>query len=163
DPNGVYSHSTLRLDAGRYPTGPDEVAVTADVATIFDLSVGDVWQQDGHSRLVVGIVENPLDLLDRFVLVAPGQATPPAHGTLLIRATTQEFDAAPPLHGADIQIRPAGEDRSAALQVLILSTVGLLFIGLIAVAGFTVMAGRRLRALGMLGAIGATDRHVRLV
>jgi putative ABC transport system permease protein len=39
----------------------------------------------------------------------------------------------------------------------------LLFVGLLAVAGFTVMAQRRLRALGMLGAIGATDRHVRMV
>ena len=30
-------------------------------------------------------------------------------------------------------------------------------------AGFTVMAQRRLRALGMLGSLGATDRHIRLV
>ena len=34
---------------------------------------------------------------------------------------------------------------------------------LLAVAGFAVIAQRRLRALGMLGALGATDRHVRLV
>jgi putative ABC transport system permease protein len=47
--------------------------------------------------------------------------------------------------------------------VLVLSTLGLLFVGLMAVAGFTVMAQRRLRALGMLGSIGATDRHIRLV
>ena len=47
--------------------------------------------------------------------------------------------------------------------VLVLGTLGLLFVGLLAVAGFTVMAGRRLRALGMLGSIGASDRHVRLV
>ena len=32
-----------------------------------------------------------------------------------------------------------------------------------AVAGFTVMAQRRLRALGMLASLGATDKHVRLV
>jgi putative ABC transport system permease protein len=46
---------------------------------------------------------------------------------------------------------------------LVLGTIGLLFVGLMAVAGFTVMAQRRLRALGMLGALGATHRHVRLV
>jgi putative ABC transport system permease protein len=40
---------------------------------------------------------------------------------------------------------------------------GLIFIGLVAVAGFSVMAQRRLRALGMLSAIGATERNVRLV
>jgi putative ABC transport system permease protein len=163
EPNGVFSHPALRLVAGRYPTGPDEVAVTADVATIFDLSIGDTWRQEGHSRRVVGIVENPLNLLDRFALVAPGEASPPDHVTILIRATAQKFDAAPPLNGAEIQIRPSGENRAAAIQVLILTTVGLLFIGLVAVASFTVMAGRRLRALGMLGAIGATDRHMRLV
>ena len=39
----------------------------------------------------------------------------------------------------------------------------MLLIGLVAVGGFTVLAQRRLRALGMLGALGATDRNVRLV
>ncbi len=47
--------------------------------------------------------------------------------------------------------------------MLVFDTIALLFIGLIAVAGFTVLAQRRLRALGMLQAVGATDRHVRLV
>ena len=47
--------------------------------------------------------------------------------------------------------------------MLALSTLGLLLVGLVAVAGFSVVARRRQRALGMLGAIGATDRHVRLV
>lgn len=41
--------------------------------------------------------------------------------------------------------------------------LGLIFIGLVAVAGFSVLAQRRLRALGMLSAIGATERNVRLV
>jgi putative ABC transport system permease protein len=163
DPNGVYSHPMLRLDVGRYPTGPDEVAVTAGVATIFNLHIGDTWQVGARPRAVVGLVENPLDLLEKFALVAPGQANPADHVTILIQASTQKFDAAPPINGADIEIRPTGENSAAALQVLILATIGLLFIGLVAVAGFTVMAGRRLRALGMLGAIGATDRHVRFV
>ena len=34
---------------------------------------------------------------------------------------------------------------------------------MVAVAGFTVMAQRRLRSLGMLASLGATDKHVRLV
>ena len=38
--------------------------------------------------------------------------------------------------------------------------LGLIFIGLVAVAGFTVLAQRRLRALGMLGSLGAADRNV---
>jgi putative ABC transport system permease protein len=50
-----------------------------------------------------------------------------------------------------------------ATIVLVVAVVGLVFIGLLAVAGFSVMAQRRLRALGMLSAIGATERDVRLV
>jgi putative ABC transport system permease protein len=47
--------------------------------------------------------------------------------------------------------------------VLGLATVGMLLIALVAVGGFTVLAQRRLRSLGMLGALGATDRNIRLV
>lgn len=43
------------------------------------------------------------------------------------------------------------------------SVLGLVFIGLVAVAGFTVMAQRRLRALGMLSSLGATGRNIQLV
>jgi putative ABC transport system permease protein len=46
--------------------------------------------------------------------------------------------------------------------VLAFTVIGLLFVGLVAVTGFAVMAGRRMRALGMLAAVGATSRHVRL-
>ena len=47
--------------------------------------------------------------------------------------------------------------------MLALAVLGLIFVGLVAVAGFTVLARRRLRALGMLGSLGAADRRVRLV
>jgi putative ABC transport system permease protein len=163
DPDGVYGHPMLRLVTGRYPSGPDEVAVTDRVATIFNLRIGQTWQQGGHHRRVVGLVENPENLLEAFALVAPGQANPADRVTILILTTAQKFDAAPVINGADNEIRPPGESQAATMQVLILATVGLLFVGLVAVAGFTVMAGRRLRALGMLAAIGATDRHMRLV
>ena len=47
--------------------------------------------------------------------------------------------------------------------MLALATVGMLLIALVSVGGFTVLAQRRLRALGMLESMGATDRNVRLV
>jgi putative ABC transport system permease protein len=47
--------------------------------------------------------------------------------------------------------------------ILVVEVLGLAFIGLVSVASFSVMAQRRLRALGMLGAIGATERNLRLV
>jgi putative ABC transport system permease protein len=50
-----------------------------------------------------------------------------------------------------------------ATLVLVVEVLGLAFIGLVSVASFSVMAQRRLRALGMLSAIGATERNLRLV
>ena len=51
----------------------------------------------------------------------------------------------------------------SATVVLVVEVLGLVFIGLVSVAGFSVMAQRSLRALGMLSAIGATERNLRLV
>ena len=50
-----------------------------------------------------------------------------------------------------------------ATVILLVEALGLVFIGLVSVAGFSVLAQRRLRALGMLSAIGATERNLRLV
>jgi putative ABC transport system permease protein len=41
--------------------------------------------------------------------------------------------------------------------------LGMLLIALVGIGGFTVLAQRRLRAIGMLAAQGATERHIRLV
>ncbi|SCG39568.1 FtsX-like permease family protein [Micromonospora inositola] len=162
DPHGPYGRSMLRLNAGRYPQGPDEIAVTDGVAKIFSLHLGGTWDQGGRHRTVVGLVENPLKLLDRFALVAPGRASPPDHVIVLIRATQTEFAGKTLPDGVSVEIR-GEEPDTASVGVLMLATIGLLFVGLLAVAGFTVMAQRRLRALGMLGAIGASHRHIRLV
>ena len=50
-----------------------------------------------------------------------------------------------------------------ATIVLALATVGMLLIALVSIGGFTVLAQRRMRSLGMLESMGATDRNVRLV
>jgi putative ABC transport system permease protein len=70
-----------------------------------------------------------------------------------------------PPNGGPLNIigRGGSSTTIAEVVVLVLETLGLLFVGLMAVAGFTVMAHRRLRSLGMLGALGATDRHIRTV
>jgi putative ABC transport system permease protein len=162
DPNGTYGRTMLRLDSGRWPQGPDEIAVTDRVATVFGLHVGGTWDQGGKRRTVVGRVENPLDLHDAFALLAPGQATAPDHVDVLIRASQADFVAKRRPDGAAVQVR-SDEAGSSSVLVLVLATIGLVFVGLLAVAGFTVMAQRRLRALGMLGAIGASHRHIRLV
>jgi putative ABC transport system permease protein len=57
-----------------------------------------------------------------------------------------------------------GNDLPAnTLAMFSVATVFLLLASLVAAAGFAVVAQRRLRQLGMLAAVGATQRHLRLV
>ena len=168
DPHGVYGRPMLHLVSGRYPVGPGQAAVTAAVATIFNLKIGSTWTANGRSLHVVGLVENPKDLEDAFGLVAPGQVSSPTGLTLLFNASRDQASNFKPPDGTVQGMSSAAgiggrQQRNQALAVLLLATVGLIFIGLLCVAGFTVMAQRRLRALGMIGAIGATDRQVRRV
>ena len=65
----------LQLLSGRYPTGPNQVALTPRLASDLNLRVGGTWP--GNGKTVVGIVQNPQSLLDEFALVPPGQVTNP--------------------------------------------------------------------------------------
>lgn len=168
DPTGAYSRPTLRLASGRYPVTADEAAVTKAVATIFTLKVGSSWSIGSRVLRVVGIVENPQDLQDAFGLLAPGAITSPSSVTLLFDAAGDRVVGFHPPAGTVRVVMTSGVDRAKqqrdqALAVLLLATIGLTFIGLLSVAGFTVMAQRRLRSFGMIAAIGATDRQVRRV
>jgi len=162
NPDGPFGQPMLSLVAGHYPAGPGQVAVTDGVASTFNLRIGDVWHQGGTTRQVTGIVQNPQSLLDEFALVAPGQVTAPTQVTVL-------FDA-PGVTAASLgpnfqsrQSAAASNPLNPETIVLGLATIGMLLIALVAVGGFTVLAQRRLRSLGMLGALGATDRNIRLV
>lgn len=163
NPAGAFGRPMLSLLSGHFPQNAGQVAVTPGVANQFNLAIGDTWRVGGQPRQVVGMVENPQSLLDEFALVAPGQVTAPTTVTVL-------FDA----HGFDVT--RLGQDYSSVAQVqdsmnglnpetvvLTLATVGMLLIGLVSVGGFTVLAQRRLRSIGMIGAIGATDKNIRLV
>jgi putative ABC transport system permease protein len=175
DPRGPYGAPMLRLRAGRYPAAADEVAVTDAVAATFQVGLGGTLTLGGPARAVVGLVENPGDLDDEFALLSPSAADPPASVTMLVQAGRERATALPGSDGGRLESRPAchagllcltptqTERATAAAGVLGLATVVLLLVALIAAAGFVVVAQRRLRQLGMLAAIGATQRHLRLV
>jgi putative ABC transport system permease protein len=175
DPRGPYGAPMLRLRAGRYPAAADEVAVTDAVAATFQVGLGGTLTLGGPARTVVGLVENPSDLDDEFALVSPSAADPPASVTMLVLASRERATALPGGYGGRLESRPAchagllcltptqTERATAAAGVLGSATVVLLLVALIAAAGFVVVAQRRLRQLGMLAAIGATQRHLRLV
>src|SRR5208282_5751639 len=166
DPNGAFGQPMLSLVSVHYPTEPDQVAVTDGVAATFNLRVGDVWHQGGQTRQVVGIVQNPQSLLDEFALVAPGQVSKPSQVTVLFTAPPGTTTASLGSLSQYVVTRHdavASNPLNPETIVLALATVGMLLIALVAVGGFTVLAQRRLRSLGMLGALGATDRNIRLV
>ena len=86
NPAGRFGRPLLALDSGHYPAGPGQVALTSQVASLYDVKAGGTWHADGRSWLVTGIVENPADLNDEFALVAPGKVTTPTQVTILVNA-----------------------------------------------------------------------------
>jgi putative ABC transport system permease protein len=161
NPAGPFGQPMLSLVSGHYPAGPGQVAVTAGVAATLGLKVGDLWHQGGTTRQVTGIAANPQSLLDEFALVPPGQVSAPTLVTVLFDAPGVSADSL----GPNVQTRQSAASNALnpVTIVLALATVGMLLIALVAVGGFTVLAQRRLRSLGMLGALGATDQNIRLV
>ncbi len=162
DPRGPYGGPMLQLLSGRSPRGPKEIAVTPGLASELNLQVGDTWSQGG--KTVVGIVQNPQNLLDDFALVPPGQLQHPSQVTVLFDAPDSALKTLPAgLNVATVATAANHNLINPSTIVLALATVGMLLIALVSIGGFTVLAQRRLRALGMLESMGATDRNVRLV
>ncbi len=166
DPHGPFGGPMLALRSGRYPTADDELAVTDGVAATFNLKIGATLALDGVQRTVVGIVENPSKLDDEFALVTPSQLASSNTVNLLVDASQERVDSFRPPGDTSREIASRGGGNQgvfAAVGVLAIATVALLLVALVAAASFIVLAQRRLRQLGMLAAVGATERQVRLV
>src|SRR6266851_822783 len=174
-PSGPYGQPMLSLVSGHYPAAPDQVAVTAGVASDFTLTAGKTWHAGGQARRVVGIVENPQNFIDEFALVLPGQVKSPNQVRVLFDApgvapssigepcaTCGPYGS----RGSNVST-PASAAQSNSINPetlsLVVLTIGMLLIALVAVGGFTVLAQRRQRSLGMLASIGATKRNLSLV
>ena len=163
-PGGVFGGPMLRLRSGRYPALPTEVAITRWVADNVGTRVGQTLALDGVSRTVVGVVENPSDLRDAFVLLAPSALDSSDRIDMLVRAGDDQIDGFRP-PGDDHRIVSSRGDLPpnllATLVMLVSGTLLLFLVALVATASFAVIAQRRLTQLGMLAAIGATEKHLR--
>jgi putative ABC transport system permease protein len=173
-PGGTYTDDLLALRRGSYPVGAGEVAVTNGVAESLRLEIGSALALDGRQRTVVGIVENPSRLSDEFALVSPSSASPdlidvfvgageesPSSSSFWLSVGDHD-QSRWAFAGAKIR----GSDVSSTTETLLMfsvATVFLLLASLVAAAGFAVVAQRRLRQLGMLAAVGATGKQLRLV
>lgn len=166
DPHGPFGGPLLSLVSGHYPATADQIAVTSDVAAAFRLSIGSSWTLAGKGRKVTGIVVDPQNLLDEFALVIPGQVTRPDTVTVLFSAPGQTASSLRASTGLSITtaktVANANEINPETISIAA-AVLGMLLIALVGVGGFTVLAQRRLRAIGMLAAQGATQRHIRLV
>ncbi len=162
NPRDSYVQPLVSLVSGHYPTNAHQVALTSSVASELNLRVGGLWKQAGVTRTVVGIVENPANLLDSFALVKPGQVASPTQVAVLFDAPQYPLKKL----GSNVETTQSVA-RSNALNPetisIVLVTMVMLLIALVSVAGFTVLAQRRLRSIGMLGALGATDKDIMMV
>ncbi|HUC04095.1 MAG TPA: FtsX-like permease family protein [Acidimicrobiales bacterium] len=166
DPHGAYGGPMLQLVSGHYPNSAGQVAMTATLASAFNLRVGGVWHEGGRARTLVGIVQNPQSLLDEFALVTPGQVQSPDQVIVLFDANDSALKSIGNSLGARVET-PASVASNNILNPETISlavlTIGMVLIALMSIGGFTVLAQRRMRSLGMLASLGATDRNVSLV
>src|SRR5262249_33942855 len=106
-------------------------------------------------------------------LIAPSSARPD-HVDVLVNANEGSaamrsfYDSSPGGRSrpAFLGVMLRGNDVSSTGETLAkfsVATVFLLLASLVAAAGFAVVAQRRLRQLGMLAAVGGTQKHLRLV
>lgn len=156
---GHFTRPLVAVVGGRLPTAPDQVALAPDLATIMSSALGHDVRLGGRDLRVVGLVENPADLDDSFALVTqlPGG---PDSASFYLDAPTGSVEGFSPPSGATavVQTRSYGTVALADGAALVASGVLLLLVALVAVAGFSVVAQRRLPQLGLLAATGAT-RH----
>lgn len=170
DPDGAYGHPQLGLLDGRYPTADDEVALTPGAAELVDAAIGDEIDLAREPFQVVGLVEDPSELSQQFALVAPQRWTDATTVTLLFERPGRAGGSASASRGpgdeagqTPVPVMVRGSNGPVAALVLVAVTLAMTLVGLIAAAAFVVLAQRRQRQLGLLAAIGATSRHLRLV
>lgn len=167
----------LTLLEGRAPTGPNEVAISATVAALAGTGLGGTVRLDGREpATVVGLVENPMYLSDRAVVLDPAYVELPedAFASWLIdlpdgadpaAIVAASFEPGTEVQEVDLQARGPGQlmssgDDSTSATILILGALALIQSALIASAAFAVSIRRRQRELGLLAATGATPRQL---
>jgi putative ABC transport system permease protein len=171
------ANGMLTLVEGRLPKGTTEAAITAKVADVAGVGIGQQLALDDLPAVtVVGLVENPMDLGDRLVVVDPGavELGDPKYASWLVGlpvgtdpeaivATT--YDESTGMQSVSLQSRLSGRlgisgGDSSSIMILILGALALVEAALVAAAAFAVSIRRRQRELGLLGAVGATPRQL---
>lgn len=170
------AHGMLEITAGRQPQNQQEVAVSASVAALAGVGVGEsIGLVDWGRLAVVGLVEDTFDIRRRLVLLDASVARESAQGERFGASPgwlvsvpdgvempyTQDacgFEGCPFIAYARYGFSESPDDVSAA--ILVLGGLALVEAVLVAAAAFAVGVRRRQRELGLLAAAGAERRHL---
>ena len=181
DPTALLGSANFSLLEGRWPS-VGEVALTrraVDQFEIFfqaDVQIGQTRPIGGMDREIVGIWENPTNLMQASALVAPdgiGQwlavrvlLPSVSHGSIGAYRAIAALDVDDKNADSDITVGftlgapGVDEDVVAAGVSYLAATIICLQVAILASAGFTVLAHRRTRQFAMLSAMGASPRHL---
>ena len=168
DLGGVLGGEPFAIVAGRVPRAERELAITPAVAALFRevdprVRVGaTLTTRDGDFRLV-GLVRDPGDHDSLAAYVAPGTIEKPVSATLLVDAPDLEIFDFADRYGIQSFGSVGGNAFSPfAVYALAGAVAALLLTILLSSLGYVISAQRRLREFGLLSAVGATRRQVRL-
>lgn len=150
----------IDLIEGSLPSGPTEVALTDGVRDLVLADIGDTVTLDGATLSVAGIVENPIQLDDEFALLDHRDPAPVEMVT--VYRTSLSIEEVEGTAGSIGFMGGIGGNSNQSPPVSIMTNIvtffAMLLIGLVASASFGVVARRRVRQYGLLGALGAEPR-----
>lgn len=160
DPNGL-ARGIVTLTSGRLPEARDEVAVTASVASVAGLAIGDRLELEGSgASTVVGLIEVPSRLSSLVVLQDPALAEasvdPSERAWLVALPTGAEMPFIEPEFSVQSRAEWGRGSSDLTLGTLIVGAMALAMTMLIGSAAFAVGIRRRQRELGLLAAVGGS-------
>lgn len=175
DPNGL-AQGMLKLVDGRWPTATGEVSISRAFAKLAGASIGSTVELAELGRsMVVGVVEDELQLGSRLAVVPPALATtggPDKTGTWLVAlpagtdpatldpALVRSSGPAAPQFIVATRAQTLSDAASLGPTTIVLGGLALVDAALVAAAAFAVGVRRRQRELGLLSAAGATPRQL---
>jgi putative ABC transport system permease protein len=170
------SRGRLEITAGRQPQNQQEVAISASVAALAGVGVGESIELVTDGQLtVVGLVEDTFDIRGRLVLLDASVARESAQGERLgaspswlvsvpdgveMPYTADQCDFGTCPFTAFSRYRFSESPDDARLAVVVVGGFALVEAVLVAAAAFAVGVRRRQRELGLLAAAGAQRRHL---
>lgn len=161
---GLYDRAT-----GYPPDAPGEAAVNEKVLDMFDAGIGDHVRIGRHRLTITGtvrtrVLDSPVAVVGRGTLDRAGSSTvlidlPPGTeaGAVTGRIRHQLVTR------SEVAALAASDAFTWDAVSLVGGVLALFATGLIAAAAFVVGTRRRLRELGLVGAVGGAPRHVRAV